>query len=202
MSINATADLWQAVGNLINQRPVQIQRDNGTTETTFIDSLLDQAISMLKPSGEMSSGGSGGGKPESRPPLSLDAMSIVHEIERYTEAPDLAHGIRAIAATLDRTHDYQGQIRFTGLVGNWIARIEALTGVQQIKTRPLSIHCPACQSLWIWDFRDDEAIRTYAVFASFNVGSGELVSFGCLVCKNEWNRGGDLDALVDWQLAQ
>lgn len=192
--------MWQAVDDLTYQQRVHIERDNGTTETTFIASWLDQLIGMVKPSGEMSSGGSSGGKPESRPPLSLDAFALIFEMERYTESPNLAAGMRAIAQTLDRYRDEDGQDAFASTVTAWTARIRVLAGVETIKTRPLSIPCPSCQQLWIWDLRDDETIRTYAVFATFR--DGDVESFGCLVCKTEWKRGDDLDALVDWRLGR
>nr|QOL00340.1 hypothetical protein [uncultured organism] len=192
--------MWQAVEALTYRQRDTVSRDNGTTEVVFVDSLLDQVIAMVRPSGEASRGGSSSGKPHSRPPLSVDALTLIVEIERCTESHDLAAGIRTIARTLERTHDTAGQTDFTERLRRWIVRVKAMTGNAETRTRPLPINCPACQSFWVWDLRDGEPVRTYAVFTTFR--GDEVASFGCLVCKTTWERGDDLDELVAWQLGQ
>lgn len=133
---------------------------------------------------QVNSGGGGGGK--SRPPLWLDALDLVNEIDTaveiwqpaYTGVPPTVGRLHWFLQRKWRPQDVRQLEQATGIIKSWVEAIDQLLNPEPKWTLPSP--CPACQTATV--YRRD--------------GSGEMVrqpalqigpaGCQCQRCKHTW----------------
>ncbi|WP_068059301.1 DUF7341 domain-containing protein [Nocardia xishanensis] len=178
-----------AVHALIGLRPDTITRDDGTT-TIVLDSLYAELLEARH--GEQRSDPTAGTVYKSRPPLWIDAASLLHQIDRtvagwWRHLPADDHGlpatVRRLHALVD--HDWRPQDvgelrRMTRTVEDWVQRVKTLLPEEVTHTWELRAACPACGETTLHvDDGSGELVRR-AVLQANQSGAH------CLACTTTW----------------
>jgi hypothetical protein len=203
MSSLVALNLQMALDRLVNQIPRNVVRDDGSTMQVWDDCLLDQLASMGQ---ESTRGGSSHSKPDSKPPIALDVISLrldMHNaIARMWRANLSDNGtagqLRTIIAYLIDSRQWARCDEWAERLDTWAMRINDLSGVERARSRPLATPCPACGERWQYDEQDGETVRRPILSALFE--GDVMLSLDCASCGS-WVRGAGLDELVTHMLA-
>lgn len=178
-----------SVHALIGLRPDTLVRDDGTT-AVVLDSLYAELVEARH--GEQRGDRTAGTVYKSRPPLWIDAASLLHQIDRtvagwWRGMPADDHGlpitVRRLHALVDHTWRPQdvGQLRrMTHTVNDWVTRVKTLLPEQVTHTWELRAACPACgETTMLVDDGAGETVRRAVLHA-------DRSSAACLACGTTW----------------
>lgn len=187
---------------LTNRVPVDVKRDNGTTDRVWVKSLLAQLAEAVQGT-EPNRGGASGGKPDSKPPIDIDVIQMnldIRDAIRDESTMLLMHTTGDHALDLQRIErnllsDSRRAI-WSARLKEWEKRIRKLSGEEQPKTVALQIQCPSCGESWIPTLQGDELVWNRAVYATMM--HGKVQSFSCSGCGDD---AGRLNTMIDAMLA-
>ena len=148
--MTAATDLWHATDRLTQPQPYLIERDTGHTERTTLPSLLDQLAAATDADVRGS-----GGRPQSRPPLDLGALSLLIHITATTEEfmheyhlesqTRLGSDIRRVASRLVHLMDDDLIDWWTDQFRGWANQISATISNDLDRSwRMHGVPCPSC----------------------------------------------------------
>lgn len=186
--------MWDELRALTDRIPVDIVRDDGTTERVWVKSLLDQ---LAEAEQGTERGSSASGKPKSKPPISIEVIAIRAAIDALITKWRYAHLDRKDALRNIGWLAGQFESDYTDKLIDWADRIRNVTGVERPRVMDLAIICPSCDQSWVARDDEGETVRNRAVYVI--LFKGTVQSFGCRGCDDDT---GKLSAMVDEAIAQ
>lgn len=170
-----------AVDQLTKPEAAPVKRDDGTPIRTPVPALLVQ----LAEAKDANSGRGGAFAARSKPPLWIDAVSLLDEIDTYVSHFSSRQGragrVRAWAARMhDLTDLYslEGQVE---LAESWVRRARALLDPDP----PIELDgtCPVCKRGWV-ECADEEG--EIVVRRALHATEGDLKAW-CEHCSSRWD---------------
>jgi hypothetical protein len=177
----ARTALREAVDALTMPKVLDVEHDDGTRSTADVPALLTQLaneINGIEP-------GSAGFTARSRPPMRLDALQLLTDIDRAVGARDSATRV----ATVHRWgQDCASALTGADLVDASRLAEDWLRGVRELLNptpkHRLTVACPACGATKVWSHEDADNGETYARPAlSIDEPSASCV---CDACGARW----------------
>ncbi|AAR26716.1 hypothetical protein PBI_CHE9D_104 [Mycobacterium phage Che9d] len=156
--VEARKKLGIAISALIDPKPTTRQLEDGTSRIEWLDSLYDQLIDAL-PGGQ----GNASRVPQSSPPMCLDAVDIIRDIDTLTAQweprpnldasvdnpqPIAVQRLQAIDKRQWRPQDTTLVEDITAQVDKWCDKITATLNPQRKWTLPNP--CPACNTAVVY----------------------------------------------------
>jgi hypothetical protein len=155
----ARVALRAAVVALTTPEVLDVEREDGSLSTAVVPALLTQLAGEIN-----GMEGVGSFTARSRPPLRLDAMQLLTDIDRVT-------GCRQAAGRLEAVHTW-GQDCASGLAGEALLKASALAEDWLRSTRELldptpkrrahGVPCPSCGATKVWSHEDADNHEHYA----------------------------------------
>lgn len=167
----------------------------------YVEPLLDTLQSLIHPSSSAKGNDGGGGGGGSRPPISLDALTlwqdITGRIDRdwpyagHPSAVRVPYG-RKVQAWMNTAVTPEQQSKLYALCTKWEDQIrEAL---EPAKRMPLSGACPECQNTHVETISEDGERKYNPTLLAFP--GADPVTAICQVCGKTW-QGGELHELAE-----
>ncbi|AEK07852.1 hypothetical protein FDI59_gp105 [Mycobacterium phage Yoshi] len=156
--VEARKKLGIAISALIDPKPVTRHLEDGTSRIEWLDSLYDQLVDAL-PGGQ----GNASRIPQSSPPMCLDAVDLLRDIEAQTAAwepkpnldasidnpqPIAVQRLQAIDKRQWRPQDTNLVDDMTASIHKWCDKITATLNPQRKWTLPNP--CPACNTAVVY----------------------------------------------------
>lgn len=181
-----------AVDQLTVPEGVAIVRDDGSPITERVPSLLEQ----LEEAQESNSGRGGSFAARSKPPVWIDAVSLLAEVDRVVlpharTRPTRVARVRAWAGAMHALTDRVDLEDVTAIAESWVRRTRAL-----LDPRPaieIAGPCPTCGESWIDMVNEEgEPVWRRTLRASTNPPAA-----WCEACTDRWGSGERLHLLAD-----
>lgn len=164
--------LSNAISALIDEKPHSFEDEDGKHRIEWVHSLLTQLQEAVTASRD----GMNTGVAKSKPPLWLDAVDLLHEIDRnvrtWAPGPDTLHKLRHIDGLKWRPQDVPLLEQWAQDIHNWCERIKLLLSEESVKT--VAAACPECDEKTVYRWRAGERIRQPAL---------QITTKGC-TCRN------------------
>ncbi len=127
---------------------------------------------------------------KSRPPLRLDVLTLVAEVDRVTAGWGIGQGatperLRELASRQWTPDDADKLDAQAALIEKWSETAAELLGDAAVQV-PLRLPCPACGQLWAYRRSGEERVRRFALLASEAGASCESCGCSWPVEKFDW----------------
>ncbi len=175
-----------AVRALIGRRAETIVRGD-ETGTVFLDSLYSELVEA-RHHGQRSEHSTGVSY-KSKPPVWIDASSLLHQIDRTVatwwrtrpDAADLSVTVTRLQLLVDyrwAPDDVAALQRMTHIIHGWVGSIHTLLGYAPA-VKELTVPCPACGETYVVADSAGEQTRRYALQLT-------TIGAGCAACGETW----------------
>lgn len=170
--------LSNAISALIDEKPHTLHEEDGT-RIVWVESMLGQLEEAVTASQNTMHRGAA----RSKPPLWVDAVDLLHEINRTTRSwwpqPTLntVGSLREIDAATWRPQDVPDLNEWTAQIRRWCTAIETL--LSEERTMTVTGACPQCDTKTVHRWIDGERVRKPAL---------QITTKGCvcLNCREVW----------------
>lgn len=185
-------DLWDAADTLTQRHRKRLWRDDGTSETIPLPSLLEQLTEAVQQGTEQQGGHT---VPGSRPPADIAAMAlligIAREIRdgcidwRVKRAHDNPRDLRAWVSEVIRRGDQNTWRGLHRLMRWWAGQIHGILAADQDRTwRMHGAACRVCQSTRVPTY-DDEGQEAHQPAIIVHSQDGVIDRIVCDFCGSE-----------------